>query len=57
MKQKRIYRGCHKDCEGCVYHVKAEVGRQHGCNVVWDIALTGEDINYRCPLNTVVKFG
>lgn len=25
------YRGCHKDCEGCIYQVKAVVGRGHGC--------------------------
>ena len=39
------YRGCHKDCEGCVYQVKAMVGRQHGCNLCWEG-------NYdKCPIN------
>ncbi len=30
-KRGRYYRGCHPACYGCVYQVKAAVGRQHGC--------------------------
>ena len=37
------YRGCHTDCEGCVYQVKAVYGRQHGCYC--------EDYVNRCPSN------
>ncbi|KKL60209.1 hypothetical protein LCGC14_2207610 [marine sediment metagenome] len=29
------YRGCLKDCKGCIHQVKAETGREHGCNVPW----------------------
>ncbi len=41
----RKYRGCNKDCNGCIYQVKTVIGRQHGCNLCWK----GDYSN--CPIN------
>ena len=38
------YRGCLSDCNGCMYQVKAMIGRQHGC---WC-----DDYTNRCPCNS-----
>ena len=47
-KQGIKYRGCHSDCNGCIYQVKAIRGGQHGCNLCWE---TYEGDYSKCPIN------
>jgi len=48
---QKVNRGCHRDCTGCTYQDRAELGRQHGCRLIWAEIFGAESQYNECPIN------